>query len=272
MERGIVDAISARHVRTLLRRTDIRPHCSKNWLTSPDRHNAEDDARVAEVCRAYATAIDDYLRNNVHTVCIDEQTGIQALERISPDHLPKPGHVAKREFEYRRHGTASLFGNFEVATGKILAPLLGETRTEDDFLENINNLLCIDPDGEWRLIVDNLNTHCSESCVRFVAACCGITSDLGKKGVRGILESRHSRTAFLSDPSHRIRFIYLPRHASWLNQIEIWFGVLRRKVTRWGNFTSLDDLRDKITRFIEYYNTTMAHPYNWTYTGRLLCA
>lgn len=95
--------------------------------------------------------------------------------------------------------------------------------------------------------------------------------DLGIKGRRGVLKSVASRRRFLADPSRRIRFIYIPKHTSWLNQIEIWFGVLRRKATRLGSFASLDDLIDRILEFIQYYNQTMAHPYKWTYKGSLLC-
>lgn len=271
IEMGIVEAISARWVRAILERSDVKPQSNKYWLTSPDRNDPDFDTRVTEVCDAYWSAIEAYETQGVHTVCIDEQTGIQALERIARDLLPRPGQVAKREFEYSRHGTVSLFGNFHVPTGKLLAPLLLATRTEEDFLQNLDSLVSLDADAPWRLIVDNLNTHSSESCVRYVAAACGITDDLGKKGVRGILQSQQTRKAFLSDPNHRIRFTYLPRHTSWLNQIEIWFGILRRKVTRFGNFPSVDALCDRIMNFVDYYNTALAHPFNWTYTGRILC-
>jgi len=271
VQRKIVESISPRWYRRILERMSLRPHRRKNWLFSPDAQDPDFDERVSAVCQAYLDAIRLYDRAGVHTVCIDEQTGVQALSRIAPDLLPRPGSVAKHEFEYTRHGTIGLFGNFHVPTGKILAPMLRETRTEEDFLENLDNLLGHDRDGTWRLIVDNLNTHSSECCVRYVAAILGLSDDLGRKGVRGILKSVKTRKQFLSDPSHRIRFIYLPRHTSWLNQIEIWFGVLRRKVTRYGNFSSIDDLCDKILRFIDYYNETLAHPYNWTYTGRVVC-
>ena len=272
MSRGIVDAISPRWVSELLRRANLRPHLNKYWLFSKDQRAPDFDERVAAICKAYQEAIPLYKQHGVHTISIDEQTGIQALERIAEDLRPQPGKIAKREYEYRRHGTTGLFGNFHVATGEIIAPMLRETRTEEDFLENLNNVICTDPGATFRLIVDNLNTHCSESCVSFVAAHCGIEADLGVKGRSGILKSMKTRVAFLSDPTHKIRFLFLPRHTSWLNQIEIWFGVLRRKATRLGSFTSLAELEDKIRDFIRYYNETMAHPYRWTYQGRVLAA
>ena len=240
-------------------------------MTSPDRRDPDFGERVTEICDLYQEAQELYQQKGIHTVCVDEQTGIQALERIAPDLPTRPGLTAKLEFEYRRHGTISLFGNLHVPTGQILKPLLNATRTEEDFLENLDNLISHDEDAQWRLIVDNLNTHCSESCVLYVAAACGLDDDLGEKGVRGVLKNRFTRMKFLSDPTHRIRFIYLPRHTSWLNQIEIWFGLLRRKVTHFVNFASLPHLCDKITQFITDYNSVLAHPYKWTYKGRLLC-
>jgi transposase len=226
---------------------------------------------VLEVCGTYRTAIELYLSQGVHTVSIDEQTGIQALERIAADLLPQSGLVARREYEYVRHGTLGLFGNLHVATGQILSPLIRQTRTEEDFLENIARLVQTDPDAEWRFVTDNLNTHISESLVKYVARQCEIDIDLGVKGRRGILKSLKSRREFLTDKSHRIRFVYTPKHCSWLNQIEIWFGTLRKKLTRYGSFSSLTDLQDRILRFIEYYNQTMATPYRWTCDGALLC-
>jgi hypothetical protein len=223
------------------------------------------------VCQAYREAARLYEQIGLHTVSIDEQTGIQALERIAGDLLPKPGLIARREYEYRRHGTLCLFGNLHVVTGKLLAPLLQPTRTEDDFLLNIQNLVALDPNGPWRFIADNLNTHVSESLVRYVAEVCRIDADLGVKGCRGILKSMASRRAFLTDPGHHIHFVFTPPHCSWLNQIEIWFGVLRRKLTRFGSFHTLADLKEKILRFIDYYNETLAHPYRWTCDGKLLC-
>jgi hypothetical protein len=243
----------------------------KYWLNPKPADPDLFASQVRCVCDAYAEAIGLYQTRGIHTVSVDEQTGIQALERIAADKLARAGQIARLEYEYKRHGTIGLFGNLHVATGKILAPLLRATRTEEDFVENIDNLVRTDPTASWRFILDNLNTHFSESLVRYVASSCGMEQDLGVKGRCGILKSVATRREFLESTSHRIYFIYVPKHTSWLNQIEIWFGVLRSKLTRRSSFTSTDDLSHRILEFIDYYNATMARPYDWTYTGKLLC-
>jgi hypothetical protein len=227
---------------------------------------------VFAVCEAYRNARTLFETTGLHTISVDEQTGIQALERITSDLAVRPGLVARREYEYVRHGVTCLFGNLDVASGEILAPMLSDTRGDEDFLQNIKNVIARDSAAHWRFIVDNLNTHRSECLVQFVAQTCELDIDLGSKRKRkGILASQETRKAFLADTSHRIHFIYTPKHCSWLNQIEMWFGTLRRKLTRLGSFASLDALKDRIERFIIYYNETMAHPYRWTYEGKLLC-
>lgn len=207
----------------------------------------------------------------MHIISNDEKTGIQAIERSHKTHPAKPGGLPERvEHNYDRHGTLCLIANFEVATGKIIAPTIGPTRTEKDYLEHIKQTVETDNDGKWIFITDQLNTHKSESLVKLVAAKCNNNIDLGVKGKSGILKSMETRQKFLSDPDHRIRFVYTPKHSSWLNQVEIWFSILSRRLLKRGNFHSLEHLGKRIENFIEYFNKTAAKPFKWTYTGRPL--
>jgi len=206
-------------------------------------------------------------------VSTDELTGVQALERLAPDLPPRPGQVARREFEYKRHGTCSFIINFDVSTGQVFSPSTGRTRTEADFVAHVRRTVDSDPTAtQWHFVVDNLDIHRSESLVRYVAALADCTDDLGVKYIRGVLRSKASRAAYLSDPTHQVVFHYTPKHASWLNQVEIWLSILVRKLLRRGNFRSVEDLRHQVQAFIAYFNRTMAKPFKWTYQGKPLHA
>ena len=220
---------------------------------------------MAEVCGLYAQA-GRLAEQGVHLVSTDEKTGIQALGRLHPDIPMGPGAVQRREYEYVRHGTLCLTANLEVWCGLIVSPTLGPTRTEADFVAHVEQTVATDPGAGWVFLVDNLNTHQSEGLVWWVAQACGIEEDLGAKGKRGVLKSQKSRAAFLKDRGHRIRFAYTPKHTSWLNQVEIWFGILVRKLLRRSSFTSVEDLKARILAFIDYFNRTMAKPIRWLYS------
>jgi transposase len=269
-QRGIVESISPSQVGRYLREAQLQPHKSRYWLNTKEKDPELFQAQVEIVCACYHDAQTLYSQHNTHTYCVDEMTAIQALERIAPTLPSRPGRTECREFEYTRHGTLSLIANFEVATGEIVSPSLGPTRTEEDFAGHIERTIDQDPEAGHVFLADNLNIHQSATLVEDIARRLGITEDLGKKDKRGILKSMASRQEFLSDPTHRIRFVYLPKHTSWLNQIEIVFGVIMRKVVRRGSFSSVEDLRSKLLAFIDYFNAVFARPFRWTYTGRPL--
>ena len=270
VKRGIVASISPSQVGRYLREAALQPHKSRSWLNTTEKDPVRFQKQVEAVCDTYQAAPELEKKHHTHTVCVDEMTGIQALQRTAPTKPMIAGKPALIEFEYKRHGTLTLIGNFQVTTGELIAPTIGPTRTEADFASHIEQTVARDLDASWVFVADNLNIHCSKTLVEVVAKACEISTDLGKKGTKGVLRSVASHQAFLSEPSHRIRFVYTPKHSSWLNQIEVVFGVIMRKVIRRGSFSSVADLRSKLVNFIEYFNRVFAKPFRWTYTGRPL--
>lgn len=241
----------------------MNPNCTAEELA----------AGCARICTTYLQAPEKWEKEGIRTISVDEKTGIQALERINPDLPVDYGMTRKQEFEYTRHGTQCLTANWDIVKGGIISPTISFTRTEQDFVEHLQKTVQSDPrTAKWCFVSDQLNTHQSESLVRWIASLLDEKIDLGKKGKRGILKDMESRAAFLTNPEHPVYFVYTPKHCSWLNQVEIWFGILSRKLLRYGNFDSLQNLNEQILNFIEYFNKTMAKPFKWTYNGKPLCS
>jgi len=227
----------------------LQPHRTIYWLNAKADDKKEE--RIRDICDVYhriAKTEDEIVYS------VDEMTGIQALERMADDLPMSADKPIAREFEYERHGTQTLIAGMNVATGEIIANC-GDTRKEDDFASFIKKLLIKSRDKKaCHIVLDQLNTHKSETLVCLVANQCGISEKLGIKGKSGILKSMATREEFLMRTDKSIIFHYTPKHASWLNQIEIWFGILMKKVVKRGNFTSKKNLKQKLNNFIDYFN------------------
>jgi transposase len=181
IKRQIVASISVAQVGRYLQQAALQPHRSKMWLNTTEKDPDRFEQEAATVCRTYLEAPRKAAVDGTHTVSVDEATSLQALERNAPDKLAQPGCVTRQEFEYTRHGTTTLTAGLDVVTGQIVSPTLAATRTEPEFVEHIARTVNLDPTGEWVFVVDNLNTHASESLVRWVAEECGLDDSLGKK-------------------------------------------------------------------------------------------
>ena len=266
---NIVDSISVSRVNALLKLVDFKPSLHKGWCFTTEKDKELFHRQVKEVCQVYLEASQLNGTNGSHFVCVDEMTSLQANERRAPSKLPGPGHAGKQECQYTRHGTLSLTGSWDVVAGQMIESTIAKTRTAEDFAAHILKTVESDPGGEWVFVMDNLNTHYGEPIVRAIAKLLEFSeATLGnKKKRKGVLGSVGSRKQFLADPSHRIRFVFIPKHSSWLNQIERVFGVISARVIRNGSFTSVNDLQEKLTSFIDYFNRTFAKPISWKYDG-----
>jgi transposase len=252
--------ISRSSIWRILHDVDLKPHKSEYWLNS---HDEDFHAKAHSICQLYAKALDAYQHGRL-VICCDEKTGMQVLERTAPTKPAQPGKRERREYEYMRHGTRVLINSFVVATGQI-AWTLGATRKSPDFvahLKDVSQRLPRMKRDDW--IMDNLNTHWSLEVCRLVAKWCKGPFEPKK------LPREAERRAFLCDPTHRHVFHFTPKHGSWLNQAELFFGVLQRRFLARGSFRSAAAFDAQLQRFLEDYNARYAHPYRWTYTGEPL--
>ena len=267
--RKIVESISASQVQRFLRDVQLQPHRNKGWCFTTEKDQELFQKQAENVCQTYLDAPGLFTQHNIRTISVDEMTSLQANEKRASTKRPAPGQCGKEECQYTRHGTVCLTGNWDVVEGQFLLPTIEETRNNEDFAKHIEKLVHSGLASGWVFVVDNLNTHCGEPLVRMVAKHLGIAEDeLGVVKKSGILKNMDSRRAFLSDKSHSIRFVYIPKHSSWLNQIEAIFGMISRRVMRGGSFTSKEDLMENLRAFTTYFNAVIAKPMKWTYTGR----
>ena len=229
VKRGIVKGISRSEVHRILNEGDLKPHKVRGWVHSPDPEFKE---KVQEIT-------DLYLNPGAESVVvsIDEKTVMQATERKYPDEPARPGRPLRREFEYVRHGTQSLIAGLNVHTGKVTARC-GSTRKARDLLQFMHQVAREYPGVFIDVIWDNLNIHGGERWEQFNRAHGG-----------------------------RFRFHYTPLHASWVNQIELWFGILQTKCLKHGSFASRPALKDAVLRFARTWNRRLARPFRWTFKG-----
>jgi transposase len=258
IQKGIVSSICPATIWRLLDQMAIKPHRWHYWLNSPD---PDFGMKMHDIVNLYLAAIEMYQRGEI-ILSVDEKTSIQALQRRYPSLPVMPGLPERIEHEYIRHGTCCLTAGFEVATGSVMG-ILTPNRPAEVFAEFMEWVCDYYSDARRiHIVLDNLNTH-------YHALTCEVVAEVCKREPTQ-LRTGGQRKSFLTDSSKRVVFHFTPSHASWLNQIEIWFSTLSGKVIRRGDFSSVSDLEDKIIDFIEYYNAYLARAYKWTYTGKPL--
>jgi hypothetical protein len=229
---GEVDgAISPSTVQRVWHAMKLKPWAWDYWLDSPDP-NLQKISRA--ICRLY-----HHPPHDGTLLSLDEKPGIAILERrvLRP---PWPGQVARREFEYVRHGTLDLFAALDVRTGWVYGRCYPQHRAVElvDFLDYLDRILPVESYGVLHLIADNLKTHTAPPTLEW-----------------------------MDEHPGRVKWHFLPVHASWLNQVELWFSTLQRKCLAHGSWSSYQELRNQIVTFIRTYNRRWAHPYKWTYKG-----
>ena len=254
---GITDSIHPTTVWRWLRDADLQPHRLTYWLKSPD---PDFDVRMKDVVDTYLAAL-RRAEMGIATFCIDEKTSIQAKERKRPDRRMRPGVPQRIEFEYIRHGTLCLTAAFNVASGEVRSTITVQ-RPATVFAAAVKDACLSAPDApEIHIVADQLNTHWHHEVCKVVAELSNVPYDPREH------RTGKARKDFLTRSGKRVVFHFTPKHASWLNQVEIWFSVLGRKLINRGSFESLTDLEAQIREFIAYHNRTLARPYRWTYTG-----
>jgi len=225
--------LSNSEVGKILRCKDFRPHRIKRWLHSPDR---EFRPKVKRICELYITP-----PPGATILCVDEKTSMQALEHRYPFTQAKPGKAGRKEAEYIRHGTSNLLAAFDVRTGQVFGRCRSQ-RTAAELVSFMEEVAQRDPKGDVFIIWDNLNIH---------------------------YDGRDQRwTQFNERHGNRFHFVYTPLHASWVNQIEIWFSILQRRILRHGSFCSVADLNNRVMAFIAHWNRCESHPFRWTFRGQ----
>lgn len=236
-ELGEAVGMSDSQAHAILAAASIKPHLTEQWVLT-DFSQPDFDERAAEICGLYLNPPE-----NVLVVAIDEKTGVQAKAPTRPDTPPAAGRPARREHEYRRNGTQNLFACLKVHAGDVLA-MPSKTRNRFDlirFLDELDQAIPVVEDQQIVAITDNLSTRKTQEVTDWLA--------------------EHPRW----------RFQFTPTHASWLNQVEIFFSILARRLLKHGVFTSEQDLAEQMLAFVETYNQT-AKPFTWTYTGKVLAA
>ena len=260
VNRHAADAMTRSTIWRVLNEADLKPHRSVYWLNS---HDPDFDTKAQDICKLYVQAPGLYQHGEL-VICTDEKTGMQILERRHPTILAEPGKPEKREHEYIRHGARCLIASFVVPTGKVVWDL-GVTRTSVDFAAHLTHVAAQFPEQKrFHWVLDNLNTHWSLEVCELLARLNGLP--FHKKDLR----TGKQRRTFLTDPDHQHLFHFTPKHGSWLNQVELWFGTLARRFLKRGDFASAADFITRLTAYLNDHNAHRAHPYRWTYTGQPL--